>query len=386
MKYRRLLAFVLAALILSSCSGARKRIVVEPIHIRVDLKAGGESDRKPIIEIDTNKDPELLFDLGYQAYIDNRRNWALAYFTAVVERHPDSPQYPDSAYNAGLILHKQGEYERAAAMYEMAVESVWNSQDRLDARFRILACFHELERWDETLALINAMREGGSVREDDDKIELMVREAAAAYHKDGIEKAAPLFAAALQEYEIGLRRGDVVNEYPGAMAAFHLGKIERERFDAVRLTVGDKKEMEARMEEKAERLMKAQSFFLRSIQQDNAYWATASGFQIGRIYRAFYSDIQKSPLPEGIGEGSEEAEMYRCMLSEKVRVLLKKSMQIYDRTLAMGERLRVKNNWTRKTRDDLAEVKRLYLEDMKKCEKVLPEEEVTMPPEPPESR
>jgi len=48
-------------------------------------------------------------------------------------------------------------------------------------------------------------------------------------------------------------------------------------------------------------------------------------------------------------------------------------MDIYAHTIEIGEKLRLENSFTRAARADLEETERLYLEELKPCEGVLPE-------------
>ena len=371
---RRAILLVLCLLLLSAC--APRVVTLEPVHVRVDLKAGA---KEPAVQkvgvIDTNLPPGELFELGYKAYNENQLELALAYFRAIVDQHPKSGDYSSAAYNAAVILHRWNRFEDALVMYEKVVEAKADAKDMLDARFRMLACYYELGRWAETLTLCDTVqRLYGRSLSADDQVELAARRGVARFSLGETDAAEPLLKDAFHDYKIGLRRGDIVSEYAGAMAAYFLGMIERGRFESAQVAMGQDQEMARSMEVKAQKLLDAQEWFLQSIEQDNAVWATAAGHQIGRLYYDFFSSIQNVPLPADITGKPDEELMYRCMLSDKVRVLLRKAMKIYDRTVQMGERLRVKNRWTEQTKQDLAEVEKLYIEDLKRCENVLPQQ------------
>lgn len=367
-------AIIIIAL-LGGC--AEKNIHLPAVKVRSNLKTDLVANRVQSSTIDPTLTAEQLFNLGYLAFDQSQRAEALDYFKALVERYPNSPQSSDAAYNAGLIFHRNGEYEDAIKMYTFTVEIGQSEMDVLDARFRILACQFELKLWQESLELVDTIENEAGPLVPDDRIELSVRRGVALYHLDNIEKSKALLEPAFQDYQIGVRRGDVVNEYPGAMAAYYLAMLERKRFDETKLKLGDEGEMLDLMGKKALALQAAQSWFLKSIEQDNTTWATASGHQIGRLYHDFYTDIQQVPIPVEFIGIEEEEQMYRCMLIDKVEVLLKKAMRIYARTIEMGQRLRVKNRWIEQTQADLSEVESMYLEDLKACQGVLPDKQST---------
>ncbi len=357
----------------SSLACAPNRIKMEPVRVQVLLKAEPETEEKAEYGIDLNQPPEKLFDLGYDAYVKNNRGLALAYFKTVIERHPESKPFVNSAYNAGLIFHHLGQYEDAFRMYRKVETSKAGRKDILDARFRILDALYQLSRWKDMQKRVRVMRKEYDSLSTDDAIELQVREGVAAYHLGERKTAEETLEAAFHDYKIGLRREDVLNEYPGAMAAYYLGLIWRDRTRAENLLLGSDEIMLEAMGRKAQKLLKSQDYFLQSIEQDNAYWATASGAQIGQLYRDFWLSINEAPAPDELSGKPEEIRMYRCVLAGRAEVLLKKAMRVYDRTLQIGERLRVKNKWTEKSKTDLKEIEGMYLKSIRECEEVLPE-------------
>ena len=93
----------------------------------------------------------------------------------------------------------------------------------------------------------------------------------------------------------------------------------------------------------------------------NGYWATAAGAQIGGLYENLYEHMVNSPAPPELD--AEEAEVYRQELRKKIRVLLTKSINIYERTLEAAERIGAQNPFVDRTRESLRKVKELLLAD-----------------------
>jgi uncharacterized coiled-coil protein SlyX len=112
---------------------------------------------------------------------------------------------------------------------------------------------------------------------------------------------------------------------------------------------------------KAELLLSAQGHYLRSIRVGNGHWATASGSQIGALYENLYEHLMNSPAPAELD--AEAAEVYREEVRKKIRVLLTKSINIYERTLEAAERIGSQNAFVDKTRQSLEKMKARLLAD-----------------------
>jgi hypothetical protein len=153
-----------------------------------------------------------------------------------------------------------------------------------------------------------------------------------------------------------------VEDYFPAQAHFFVGEIYRLHYEAVKLDPARGTDKLAEdLNYKAELLLSAQGHYLRSIRVGNGYWATASGAQIGMMYENLYEQMVNSPAPPELN--AEEAQVYRQELRKKIRVLLTKSINIYERTLEAAERIGSQNNFVDRTRESLRKVKELLLAD-----------------------
>ncbi|RJO66721.1 MAG: hypothetical protein C4523_11550 [Myxococcales bacterium] len=366
---------MLSALVLAALAAgcAPKRFEFEPVTVRAAAPAEGGAP------VDWSRGPEALFTQGWQAYEAGRLSEALAAFRAIVAYYPESAEIGDAAYNAGLILKRRSEWPEAERLFALAGERLPEAKDRLDADFMRLGCLYELGQWERTLVAVAEAYSRRATLTADDRVELAARRGAALFHLGRFDEADEELNQAFGDYRLGLRRGDVVNDYAGAMAAYYLGRLAGKRFDDAPLSAADTPADEARLEEKARRLLDAQAWFLKSVEQNNAYWATASGYEVGALYRAFHAALKNAPLPDGIASGSEEAQMYACLLADRSRVLLRKSLHLWERTVEIGERLNAENAWTAKTKTEMGAVKTLYLADEKACAGVVPPDFDDMP-------
>jgi len=355
---------LLLVLLLSSACAA-KRMQMDPVRVRSDMKFDEKAPDDSIAPIAENIPPDKLFSLGLDYYSSGQKAVALAHFLAVVKRHPEFKRYSHAAYNCGLIYHKWGKYAEALEMYRIAESNTFNRTDRRDARFQMLDVLYQLKDWKSTSEILEAIRKDGGM-DPDDAVEVAARSGVVAFETGKYEDAELMLKDAYEMYLLGVGKENVYDTYHGAMAAFYLASIEHKRFEDIKLDGrATYAEMEQQLESKATHLVAAQEWFLKSMRCNDAYWATAAGFRLGVLYEEFYHSFIDAPAPEDLN--AEELEGYRCVLSNKVIVLLRKAIRVFERTVEISERLRTDNEWTRMARENLKRLEGLYLKESKDC-------------------
>jgi len=77
------------------------------------------------------------------------------------------------------------------------------------------------------------------------------------------------------------------------------------------------------------------------------------------LYENLYSYLISSPAPKQLNQ--EEAEIYRQEVRKRVRVLVTKAINIYERTLEAAERIGSSSNFTERTRESLRKLKEILI-------------------------
>ena len=117
------------------------------------------------------------------------------------------------------------------------------------------------------------------------------------------------------------------------------------------------RQMARDLEAKARQLLVAQSRFLDAMRVNNGEWATAAGFQIGSLYREFYDDLVGAPVPPALT--GEAREVYLEEVRKQVKTLLQKAISIHEKNLLMAERIGEKNEWVRRSNEQMEQLKKL---------------------------
>jgi tetratricopeptide (TPR) repeat protein len=326
---------------------------------------------------------EELFAAGSSFFAAGDFKQAARYFGRIADFHPDSKHRREALYNAGLSHERQEEWADASMRFSELADPAKGTGDSLDAAFRVAETLYHLERYDDavkTLAII-AGRQDLSVNK---RIEAQVQQGICELeggHRDAAEK---ILRRALTTYQ-DLTDKDEVDDYFPAQAQFFLGEIFRLNYEDVSLDA-DKSvdQLSKDLEYKSELLLSAQGHYLRAIRMGNGYWATAAGAQIGFLYENLYGHMIGAPAPKELTP--EEVEIYRQELRKKIRVLLTKAINIYERTLEAAERIGAQNPFVERTRESLQKMKDLLIAEAQRDDDStgpLPVEKADPPPKPP---
>lgn len=325
----------------------KQEIQFDPVTVTADL------------ELDKLNDEEL-FAGGTSAFAANDFKQAARYFGRLADFHPDSRHRRAALYNAGLAHQRLKEWEEAGHRFSELADPAKGQGDALDAAFRVAETHYHLERYDAAVALLGVI----AAREDlpvNRRLEAQVQQGICQLESGRGEEAEKTLRKALSTYE-ALSDKDEVDDYFPAQAHFFVGEIYRLHYEDVKLDPARGTDKLAEdLNYKAELLLSAQGHYLRSIRVGNGYWATAAGAQIGALYENLYEHMVNSPAPSELN--AEEAQVYRQELRKKIRVLLTKSINIYERTLETAERIGSQSAFVDRTRESLAKMKALLLAD-----------------------
>ncbi|WP_224243918.1 tetratricopeptide repeat protein [Hyalangium gracile] len=336
----------------------RHELQFDPVEVTADLELEKLND-------------EELFAGGTSAFAAGDFKQAARYFGRLVDFHPSSAHRREALYNAGLSHQRLKEWEEAYHRFSELSDAEKGTGDALDAAFRVAETHYHLERYEDAVRVLGTL----ASRQDlpvGRRMEARVQQGVCELEAGRSEQAEATLRKALSEYE-ALADKDEVEDYFPAQAHFFVGEIYRLHYEAVKL---DPKKGTDKLAEdlnyKAELLLSAQGHYLRSIRVGNGYWATAAGAQIGAMYENLYEHMVHTPAPPELD--AEEAQVYRQELRKKIRVLLTKSINIYERTLEAAERIGSQNAFVDRTRESLRKVRELLLADA--------DPEAAPPPEP----
>lgn len=325
--------------------GKPAEMVFDPIVIRGDVALEKLND-------------EELFAAGSSAYAAQDFVQAARFFDRIADFHPASRHFRQAVYNAGLAHERTRNWIEALERFSSLSNPKDGTGDSLDAAFRTAEVLYHLERFDEAAALLETIGRRDNLSWNR-RIEAQVQQGVCELEGGQSDKAETTLRRALGAYQ-ALEDKDEVDDYFPAQGQFFLGEIFRLHYQSVTLDANKSvDDLSKDLELKSELLLSAQGHYLRAIRMGNGYWATAAGSQIGWLYEDLYDHMVASPVPKELNP--EEAGVYRQELKKKIRVLITKAINIYERTLETAERIGSSSPFVERTRESLKKVKDLLV-------------------------
>lgn len=335
---------VLAMTFLGACASSSETIEMDPMRFAVI-----EDERGRRVE---SLDPETLFQEGNRAFEANDFALAADKYELVLKGSPGSRWEKVATFNAGLALEKAGRHAEAVPRFEAMVALVRGSKDAQDALFRLAACHEALGDWRAMAAVGDEL-----MRPHFADIGVVDRIAALAVRGRGREGQGQLalaerdYRAALERYRAHLGERGLDKSPYVSLAQYRIGEIYRELFASIRFKLPLER-MARDLEDKSNFFLMAQSAFLRTLRLQHPDWAVVAGYRLGLLYEAMYEDMLAAEVPTELTP--EEREIYFEELRAKVRPLLDRAIDIYERNLRLGQRFGKRDDWMQKTEASLA--------------------------------
>ena len=319
------------------------------------IKATVEGDKVgPSVVIDSAQ----VFADAQAAFKKRQYDKALEHYALIIEHFRESDYYLAALYNSGLALDFQRRHEEAARAYRAVFKAFPGRPEATDALFRLAGSLDKLGRHEEVIEVVEQIS-GRTGRVVGDHVEIHVRLGDALLATNRISEAEAAYSEALK-----LNRRAPVDEalpddaYFVVAAQYGVGQVYHELFRAIKFRLPVER-MDQDLKDKIRLFDQTQSLYIRTIRLGHPYWTTASRYQIARMYEDFYADLLASEIPRLT---DEEAELYFEELRKKLRPLMDRALQYYERTITLSERRGVDNEYTAETQEALERLKS-YLTD-----------------------
>lgn len=311
-------------------------------------------------------DAKTLLELGAEQYRAGTYDQAVKVYEKLIREFPSSTMVPPAHFNAGLSYEKLEEWPKAAEHFQAIVTDHEGSEPYRDAHFNLARAYGKLEDWNGVADTFWAVRQLDGGLEPMDEIEARVGTGVGLFMQEDFLTAEREFRQALRFYEGHDKKEYLPAKYFVGQARFYLGEIAAKEFEHARLSTPKSSPEEAwvesmgeELEEKCQLLLRAQSHLIRTIRVGHRGWATAAGFRIGSLYEHLFDELMSVPVPAELD--ADLAEVYKEELRDRVSVLVKKAIRVYEANREMAERVGERNEWVEKTSVALERMKKLYL-------------------------
>lgn len=345
---------MLLALVAGCQSGPRprpgqpaKRIVMEPMRVEV-IRGAGPARTEAY-------DAASLFEEAGARLGANDNDGAIALYEQLLERFPESTYVPPALYNAGLAAEGKGDYRAAAERYRTLVERFGETADGRDGLFRLGGTYAELKEWRPSAEVFERVLAAGGLSFSD-RVEALARKGLAHYELGDLDQTEAAMRKAVETYKAESAMERLDSLFFVGMAYYYVGAVSHARCRQIPIRLPEA-QMGKDFNEKARLLLQAQDEYVATIRLRDPHWATAAGYQLGALFTQFHDQVLEAPVPPQLSD--EAKQIYVEEVRKAFRFLIEKAVALFEKTVLMAERVGVRNDWVKKTGEQLETLRRL---------------------------
>jgi hypothetical protein len=249
--------------------------------------------------------------------------------------------------------------------------------DAKDAAFQLLALSLGLEHWQEALESAETILTRTDLSTTD-RLEALSQRVSALVELGRLDEAAVEARGAVAYYRTRTADQVVSDPFFAAQSNYLLAETFRRRAGAMQFTATDLQSQREVLTHRAELLLEAQREYFNTIQFQNARWAAAAGYQIGRMYDDLWQAIIGAPAPEDLSR--EARDVYRVELAKLIEPLIRHAIRYWELTLMMIERTGAGQEWMERTKQELEKARERLLAQQPSGGSVTPPGSTPAPP------
>lgn len=379
----RSLALLIA---LAACGGTADRATLpstQPAHDlagarqtapRSDAPSGKLEARDPrVVDLDIIRitahasapgaEPELtsvasadLFKQANDAARAGNQKDAIARYRQLVEEFSDSQYAPVALFNIAAVYDKQGDLTSTITTLEELVAKYPASRESVDGHLYIAALQADHKLYASAVTTLTAALARTNLTFAD-RIEAFARQGFCELEQRHEDRAQASLDAAIAEWRKAPRIDD---PYYIAMAHYYRGELMHRRFLAVPVRIGDD-EMVADLDAKRALAVQAYDRWRESLGFKQAYWATASGYQMSQIFVELWEAHVKAPYPKRIAVATRPT--YVADVHNRVRDDLAKALEGHRMNVELAKAYGVETPWSKGSEQQAVAIMDLLAKD-----------------------
>ena len=323
-------------------------------------------EQTEIIKIKPKRDEnyDAVFEVADSLFDSKRYEEAKKLYRQIVDEDAENPKVPFCFYNIGLIDIKLMQWESAVENFTGAAERL-SGRDKADALLNLLESLRKAEGWETAEKLTNEIINKSDLKfTESERREISLRHAEALIMQGKIDEGRKLADYWRITILKNVPRRDAVFIPELSLAYYVLGRVSVKEFSEIALD-----ESKETLEQKCQKIIDAQTQFLKSINVGIIFWTNASAYEIADLYMKLYDEMQKHQVPAELSE--EEQDVYRCELWKKISNLLKKSRKTLVKSIEAAKKIGEENEYTEKSFGMIEEIDRIYEEKENLCKNSL---------------
>jgi tetratricopeptide (TPR) repeat protein len=277
---------------------------------------------------------------------------AITIYRKLVVEFPDSQYSPVALFNIAAIFDGRGDFDATLATLRELVKLYPNARESVDGHLYIAALQTDKDKLADALVTLDELLPRTNLTYAD-RIEVFARKGYVLIELRRYEDAEPALAAAVAEWR---KLTKLEDPYYIAMAHYYRGELAHRKFlDAPARLPDDV--LIADLDKKRVLAVEAYDRWKESLGFKQAYWATASGYQMSQIFVELWEAHVKAPYPKRIDAATRDK--YVKEVHDRVREHLDKALEGHRMNVELAKAYGVETTWSKASAQKAASVMEL---------------------------
>jgi tetratricopeptide (TPR) repeat protein len=265
---------------------------------------------------------------------------AIGIYHQLVADFPESQYAPVSLFNIAAVYDGRRDLAATIAVLRELMAKYPKSRESIDGHLFIAALQADHDQFAEAVSTLDeALARTGLTYAD--RIEATARKGYCLLELRRFDDAQQALAAAIEAWHQVPHLDD---PYYIAMAFYYRGELAHRRFQEAPVRLPDD-QMIADLEAKRVLAVQAYDLWKEALGFRQAYWATASGYQMSQIFVELWEATVRAPWPRRIEQRTRE--LYVADVHARVREHLEKALEGHRMNVELAKAFGVETSWSR---------------------------------------
>jgi tetratricopeptide (TPR) repeat protein len=269
----------------------------------------------------------------------NQYDMAGKMFELIYERYANDPKTPQALYNAGLIFEKGKHYHNAINVYEQLASRYPSSEFAAEAFFSIGLCYEKLEEFGK---MANSFSDY-AVKYTADRykqVQALVKAGDAYFNMQNFKESETNYNMAIKVYEQHSKTSDI-DVANVAQAYFRVGEIYYKKFEEIKLTAKNEKEMKSVVQSKTKALGEPAKYFAKAIELGVEEWTMRATYMIGK---GFY-DMAEAVANQTLFGNETERMAGKIMVIKSLEQYYSRAMEYFGKNIDWAKEQNLKGEY-----------------------------------------
>jgi len=297
-----------------------------------------------------------LFKQANEAAKSGATQQAISIYRRIVSDFPESQFAPVCLFNIAAIYDGQGDLPQTIATLRELVKAYPKARESIDGHLYIAALQADHAQFadanktlDEVLARDNLTFA--------DRVEAFARKGYSLLELKQYDDADKALQQAVAQWRAA---NHIDDPYYIAMASYYRGELAHRKFLEAPVRLPDDQEI-ADLEQKRVLAVQAYDFWKEALGYRQAYWATASGYQMSQIFVELWQATVQAPYPKKLDDSTRP--QYITDVHDRVREHLEKALEGHRMNVELAKAYGVDTTWSQGSEQQAVKIMQMLADD-----------------------